>query len=397
MNLNPSNAFNILHERGFIKDCTHTAELKKALEKPITFYLGVDPTADNLHIGHFFALQVFKILQDHGHHGILLIGNATAMIGDPSGKTDMRQMMTQETVDRNAHEIASILDRFIDTKSAKIVYNADWMKTENFVSFVREVVMNFPVAEMLTHDCYKNRLGNGLTLGEMCYMTMQANDFVHLNEKHNCTLQIGGSDQWANICAGVELGRKKALANGKPRPTLIGMCNPLLVKADGTKMGKTEKGVLWVSRGGTNAAYECYQHFINVFDQDVERLLRFFTDIPTADIAKMCKDDIITAKRLMAESVTKKIHGEGGLTRGNAPWENIPTEKIKAQGQSLVDILALTSIIQSKREAREMITGGAILIDNEKITDLNYMPTKSVFTVKKGKKTFLKIVLEKGE
>jgi tyrosyl-tRNA synthetase len=218
---------------------------------------------------------------------------------------------------------------------------------------------------------------------------MQAHDFVWLNNQYNCTLQIGGSDQWANITAGCELGRKKALLNGKPRPTLIGMSCPLLVKADGTKMGKTESGTLWVNRAGGQDIYNCFQHFINVFDEDVERLLRFFTDLPIAEIQKMCKDDIVSAKKYMAKAVTEKIHGKGALDSAQTPEEVITCPK----GSTIVDILALTSIISSKREARELLTNGAILIDNEKVTDLNYIPTKNSFTVKKGKKTTLKIKL----
>jgi len=403
------NAFDTLQERGFIHSVSHEKELREALGKgPVTFYLGIDPTADNLHIGHFFALQVFKILQDHGHKGILLIGNATAMVGDPSGKSDMRKMMTQEEVDNNAREINVILHRFIDVKTARIVHNADWTRGYDFIDFARNICTYFNLAEMFSKDCYKNRLGTGLTLLEILYMPMQANDFLHLNNTYGCTLQIGGSDQWSNILAGVELGRKVSFANDKPRPLMIGMCNPLLTKADGTKMGKTEKGVLWVSRDKTST-YDCYQHFLNVYDEDVEQLLRFFTMLPIDDIKKMCKDNIVEAKKTMALAVTEKIHGETEAqqaqataqslftktTAGGRP-DDVPTETIKIErGANIVELLALTSIIQSKRQARELVEAGAILVDGEKITDTAACvdKNKTEFLIKKGKKTFLRVTI----
>ena len=406
------NAFELLQDRGFIHSVSHEKELKKMLETPTTFYLGIDPTADNLHIGHFFALQMFKILQDHGHKGILLIGNATAMIGDPSFKNDMRKLMTREEVEHNAREINGILHRFIaldGPNPAKVVHNADWIRKFGYLEFMRLVATHMNVSEMLSKDCYKNRLGAGLTLLEMGYMPMQAYDFVHLNQQYNCTLQIGGSDQWANILAGVDLARKMSYSqcesNQTPRPITVALCCPLLTKADGTKMGKTEKGVLWVNRDKTSV-YDCYQYFLNVFDEDVERLLRFFTMISVADIKKMCATDIVAAKKLMAFEVTKKMHGEQAakeaqataqqLFSGSNDGENAPTEKITApRGCLVVDALAMTSIIKSKREAREFIEAGAILIDNQKVTDVSAKldPNKTEFLIKKGKKTFLKITL----
>ena len=385
------NAFKFLKERGFIKDCSHPQELEKALEKPVTFYLGIDPTADNLHIGHFFALRVFRILQEHGHRGILLHGNGTAMVGDPSFKNEMRKLMSKEELDRNAKEINDILHRFIildGDNPAIIAHNGDWLRSVGFVEFMRNVGTHFNVAKMLSAECYKNRIKEGgLTFFEMGYMLMQSWDFVVLNDKYNCTLQIGGSDQWGNILAGSELGRKMSFANGKPRPLMFAMCNSLLVKADGTKMGKTESGVLWVSRT-ENGAYDCYQHFINVFDEDVERLLTFFTEMPIAEIKSLCQKDIIAAKKHMATAVTQMIHGT------DAMLDTIPTETITVpKGTNIVDILASTSIVSSKREARELITAGAILIDNEKITDINFVPGKKEFLIKKGKKTFLKIII----
>ncbi|MCL2539878.1 MAG: tyrosine--tRNA ligase [Firmicutes bacterium] len=406
-----SNAFGILQERGFVYLLSHPEETRKLLEKgPVTFYLGIDPTADDLHIGHFFALQIFKILQDCGHKGVLLIGGATAMIGDPSFKSDMRKLLTKEEVDRNSKEINGILHRFISLSGdnpAIVVNNADWIRQKDFIGFLREVGTHFNVAKMLAADCYKNRLHEGgLTFLEMGYMLMQAYDFVHLNDKYNCLMQIGGSDQWGNIVAGVELSRKMSNAKGQERPLMVGLCCPLLTKADGTKMGKTEKGVLWVSRDKTSA-YDCFQYFTNVYDEDVEQLLRFFTMLPVAEIKDKCKTDIVGAKRLMAYEVTKKLHGEAEakqaqetaktLFSGGGADGDVPTQEISiGAGAKVVDVLALTSIVKSKREAREFIEAGAILIDNEKVVGVDSCldKNKKEFLVKKGKKTFLKVVLK---
>jgi len=399
------NAYNVLKERGFIHSASHEAEMKAALEKgPLTFYLGIDPTADNLHIGHCFPLLVFKILQDHGHNGILLLGTATATIGDPSFKNEMRKPMTQEQTHANANKILDKVGRFIDLDKTKIVYNGDWFDKINVMDFMGSIGTHFNISEMLAKDIYKNRLGAGLTMLELFYMSMQAYDAIHLNNEFGCTLQLGGSDQWANILAGSELGRKMSLANGKPRTTLFAMCNPLLLTADGKKMGKTEKGALWVT-GGENLAYECFQYFYNQDDSYIEKCLLYYSDMPVAEIKSICKSDILVAKELMAFEVTKRVHGRTAAIKaketskqlfqsGNTCPADLPTETIKAdKGANIVDILALTSIVKSKREAREFIAAGAILIDNEKITDTNFVPTKTDFLVKKGKKTFLKIVL----
>jgi len=400
-------AFKVLQERGFIHTMSHEAELKKALESGrVVFYLGIDPTADNLHVGHFFGLQVFRILQNHGHKGVLLIGNATAMIGDPSFKNDMRKMLSRKEINRNAKKINTLLPRFIDVKSADIVHNANWFKKQKFVQFMHDVGVHFNVSEMLSKDCYKNRLGSGLTFLEMSYMLMQAYDFIHLNNKFGCTLQIGGSDQWSNILAGVELGRKMALVKGKDRSLMMAFCNPLLLNSNGTKMGKTEKGTLWVSGNKRdNVPYDCFQHFINVADADVERLLTFFTTMPVEDIKSLCKNDIVSAKKIMAYEVTKKIHGEIAAckardtstqlfnkdksddTGANAPHETI---QVPADA-TIADVLANTSIISSKREAKELIASGAILVDGEKITDPTMPIDKKEMLIKKGKKTFLSV------
>lgn len=401
-------AFLQLEKRGFVFQTTHLDEIKKLLkEKPITFYIGIDPTADDLHIGHFFGLQMARILQDCGHRCIVLIGGATALIGDPSNKTNMRQMLSKEEVERNANEIKNLLSRFVrfdGENPAIIVDNADWLKNRSYVDFLREVGVHFNVSEMLAKDLYKNRLKQGgLTFMEMGYMLMQAFDFVHLNDEFGCVLQIGGSDQWGNICAGTDLSRKMNFKNGKQRPCLIGLTCPLLTNADGVKMGKTEKGTLWVSREKTSA-FEFFQHFVNCLDADVERLLKFFTKMDNEEIESMCKQDIVKAKKHMAFEVTKLVHGmeeaQKALTTSEKLFsngggsENMPTEEIVVGNNlNVVEVLSKLSIFSSKAEIKRLICQNGIEIDNQKIADININVdnSKTEFIVKKGKKTFVKM------
>lgn len=408
-----NDAFERLQERGFLFQGSHLEETKQALSKgPITFYLGIDPTADDLHIGHFFALKMFRILQDCGHRGILLIGGATAMIGDPSFKSDMRKLLTKEEVDRNAREINALLHRFIKLDGenpAIVVNNADWIRPKNFIDFMREVGVHFNVAKMLSVDAYKKRLeSGGLTFFEMSYMLMQSYDFVHLNDKYDCVLQIGGSDQWGNILAGAELSRKMTNAEGKERPLMMGITCPLLTNANGVKMGKTEKGTLWVSRD-KSSVYDFYQHFVNCMDEDVERLLRFFTEISVDKILRLVKEDILAAKKIMAFEVTKLVHGEQEaklaqetsenlFTKGNLNTENMPSQTISfaTEKVNVIDFLSETEIISSKSEARRLIQQNGIEINGQKVEaiDQEIDLSEKEFVVKKGKKTFLKVVVE---
>jgi len=408
-----NDAFEQLEKRGFVFQTTHLEETKKILkEKPITFYIGIDPTADDLHIGHFFGLQMARILQDCGHKCIILVGGATALIGDPSNKTDMRKMLSKEEVARNAREISSIIKRFVRVTGdnpALIVDNADWLKHISYIDFLRDVGVHFNINEMLSKDLYKNRLKKGgLTFMEMGYMLMQSFDFVHLNDKFGCVLQIGGSDQWGNICGGVELSRKMNFRDGTQRPLMMGLTCPLLTNADGIKMGKTEKGTLWVSREKTSS-FDFFQHFVNCLDADVERLLRFFTKIDIDEIKLMCKQDIVKAKKLMAFEVTKLVHGEEEALKaqevaqnlfenGNVNTENMPTEKINLNGNNnILDFISKLSIIKSKSEARRLVEQGGIMIDNQKKTDINeiiMLNKGKELTIKKGKKTFLKVIVE---
>lgn len=408
-----NNAFEQLQKRGFIFQATHLEETKKLLsEKPITFYIGIDPTADDLHIGHFFGLQMARILQDCGHKCIVLVGGATALIGDPTNKTDMRKMLSKTQVEKNAQEISTIIKRFVRVDGdnpAIIVNNADWLKPISYIDFLREVGCNFNVNEMLSKDLYKNRLAKGgLTFMELGYMLMQSFDFVHLNDKFNCVLQIGGSDQWGNICGGVELSRKMNFKDGKQRPLMMGLTCPLLTNADGIKMGKTEKGTLWVSRDKTSA-FEFFQHFVNCLDADVERLLKFFTNIETDEIQHLCKQDIVKAKKLMAFEVTKLVHGEAEALKAqqiaknlfenkNFDIENMPTEEINFNEQiNILDFLSQLSIIKSKSEAKRLIIQGGIEIDNQKKNNINeiiILKPNQELIVKKGKKTFIKVKIK---
>ena len=303
------NLFDILKERGYIKDLTHEKEIIDLINgEPFTFYLGIDPTADSLHIGHFFALTMFRWLQDFGHTGIILVGGATALVGDPTGKSDMRKMLSKEEVAHNKREVKELVKRFVKTDGdnpAIIVDNADWICDKTYVDFMRDIGVHFNVNNMLNAECYKKRLEQGgLTFLEMGYMLMQAFDFVHLNKEFNCKLQIGGSDQWGNILAGADLSRKIGFSEGKKIDPLFGFVCPLLLKADGEKMGKTATGTLWVSREKTSA-FDFFQAWINSFDEDVERSLSFFTRMEMEDIKEKIRQTKLGSKNPMAKKIKR--------------------------------------------------------------------------------------------
>lgn len=406
--------FEILKERGYVKDLTDEETIKRLVNgPPMTFYLGIDPTADSLHIGHFFALTLFKWLQDFGHHGIILIGGATALIGDPTGKSDMRKMLTKEQVQHNKNEVKELIKRFINTdgdNKAIIVDNADWICDKTYVDFMRDVGVFFNVNTMLAADCYKKRQqAGGLTFLEMGYMLMQAFDFIHLNKEFNCTLQIGGSDQWANILAGVDLSRKMSLKNNEPNPNLAGWTCPLLIKADGEKMGKTASGTLWVSREKTTV-FDFYQAWMNSFDEDVERSLTFFTRMEVEEIKAICKKDIREAKKLLAFEVTKLVHGEENalaakkaaeeLFSGSISATNVPTINVisKNLNKNIIDFLVDIKFLTSKSEVKRLLAQNGLRLNKELLTDPSKIITESDFKdnsilLQKGKKTFLKVVL----
>ncbi len=408
--------FEILKERGYVYQATNEEKIKEMLnsDSPKTFYLGIDPTADSLHIGHFFALTLVRRLQKMGHHPIIVVGGATALIGDPTGKKDMRKMLTKEQVEHNKREVKELVKKFVEVDGdnpALILDNSEWINPESYIDFMRKIGVHFNVNKMLATDCYKNRLEEGgLTFLEMGYMLMQAYDFVYLNEHYGCTLEIGGSDQWANMVAGVELARKMDFANGKVDRELQAITCPLLVKADGEKMGKTASGTLWVSREKTTV-YDFYQMFINSYDEDVERLLSFFSDYEVEDIKKMCQEDIRNAKKIMAYEVTKLVHGEEEALKVKKASEDIFSNKgnsldtkainlakdILKDKPNVIDILMLTEIFESKSEARRLILQNGVSINGEKVSSIDLeitldMLQDNTLLIQKGKKNFIKLV-----
>lgn len=406
--------FNTLMDRGYIYQSTNIDKVEQNLkDKRVTFYLGIDPTADSLHIGHFFALMMFKRLQEAGHKGILVIGGATALIGDPSGKSDMRKMLTKESVERNLAEVKQLVKKFIKTDGdnpAIILNNADWFKGYDYVDFMRDIGINFNIAKMLSTDIYANRIKQGgLTFLEMGYMLMQAYDFVYLNKKYGCTLEIGGSDQWGNIIAGTSLYKK--LNSENQREEIVGLTCPLLLTKDGKKMGKTEKGTLWVAREKTTP-YDFYQYFYNIDDENVNMLLRLFTDIDLNKIDSMCRDNILLAKKTMAYEITKLVHGEeeakkaveaakGFFSQGsleNCPQYKIPESMIK-KGIDIISLAVNCGLVASKSEARRMIEQSGLSLNGEKVSDISMAVTLEEFNndaliLKKGKKTFVKITVD---
>ncbi len=407
--------FDVLKERGYIYQATDEAAIRKMLnEEKITFYLGIDPTADSLHIGHFFALTMVRRLQECGHRAIIIIGGATALVGDPSGKTQMRNMLSKEAVEANKKEVKNLVQRFVymtGDNPAIMLDNADWINEERYIDFLRKIGIHFNVNKMLATDCYKKRLEEGgLTFLEMGYMLMQAYDFVYLNREYQCKLQVGGSDQWANIVAGVDLGRKLDNLDGRKVDRLFGLTCPLLVKADGEKMGKTASGTLWVSRDKTTV-YDFYQVFINAYDEDVERLLAFFTDLEMDYIKELCQADIVAAKKKMAYAITELVHGaEEAKQVAEASAEifsqgssaTMPTKEITASQVAdinILDLLKLVAIVPSKSEAKRVVEQGGLRLNNEKITDVTRTITKDDFpnnelVLQKGKKVYLKVILK---
>ena len=413
--------FQYLKERGYVYQATNEEEIRKIIDgdKKITFYFGIDPTADSLHIGHFFGLMMFRLLQRQGHHGILVIGGATALVGDPTGKSDMRKMMTKETVAHNVEEVKQLAKRFIKTDGdnpALILDNSEWINQHTYVDFLRMVGIHFNVNKMLASEAYSSRMASGgLTFLEMGYMLMQAYDFVHLNRKYGCVLEIGGSDQWGNIVAGTELSRKMNIHDeGKSheeRPDTFGLTCPLLMTKEGKKMGKTESGTLWVARDKT-VPYAFYQYFYNTDDADTGKLLKAFTDIPTEEIDALCKNDIVAAKRRMAYEVTKLVHGEEeankaveaakALFAGGTNMSDVPTKEFDKnrfnQGINAVDLAVEVGLFPSKGEARRMIQQGGFSIDGERVTDamaiVGVKEGKSDLILQKGKKTFVRVVLK---
>lgn len=400
------NVFDILEERGYIEQLTHPQEIKELFGKEsVPFYIGIDPTADSLHVGHFVSLMVASYMQKCGHKPIILVGGGTATIGDPSGKTDMRKMMTREEINHNVACIKKQVEKFVSFEGdngAIIVNNADWLLDLKFIDFVREIGSLFSVNRMLAAECYKNRLETGLTFFEMSYMLMQSYDFLHLYNTYGCKLQMGGNDQWSNIIGGVDLIRKIG------KDDSFGLTFKLLTTKEGKKMGKTEKGALWLDPEKTSP-YEFYQYWRNIEDSSVETVLKMLTFLPIEKINELSslKDEKINeAKKVAAFEITKLIHGEeqaikaeeasNALFNGQGNLENMPTTKLENTNISIVDAIVLSKIAPSKGQARTLINQGGISLNDEKISDINYILSDKDFEdgyaiLKKGKKVFHKL------
>ncbi|HID0817415.1 tyrosine--tRNA ligase [Clostridium botulinum] len=406
-----SNVYDILKERGYIKQLTHEEEIRELLGKEkISFYIGFDPTADSLHVGHFLQMMVMAHMQKAGHRPIALVGGGTGMIGDPTGKTDMRKMMTKEQIEHNCNCFKKQLAKIIDFSEDKaiMVNNADWLLNLNYIEFLREIGVHFSVNKMLTAECFKSRLEKGLSFLEFNYMLMQGYDFLELNRKYNCVMELGGDDQWSNILAGVDLIRRKESKSA------YGMTFTLLTNSEGKKMGKTESGALWLDPEKTSP-YEFYQYWRNVADADVEKCLRLITFLPMDEVRRLSSlegAEINEAKKVLAFEVTKLIHGEEeaqkakiaaeALFGGNAKdLGNMPTAYIDKNDLNnlLVDLLVKCEIFPSKSEARRLIKQGGLYLNDEKVADMNLVVTEEHVTedgimIRRGKKNFNRIVIE---
>ena len=400
------NVFDILDERGYVEQMTHPQEIKELFAKEsVPFYIGIDPTADSLHIGHFISLMVASHMQKCGHKPIILVGGGTAIIGDPSGKTDMRKMLSKEEINHNVESIKKQIAKFLSFEgenAAIIVNNADWILDLNYVDFMREIGSLFSVNKMLAADCYKQRLDTGLTFFEMGYMLMQSYDFLYLYNKYGCKLEMGGNDQWSNIIGGVDLIRKIG------KDDSFGLTFKLLTTKEGKKMGKTEKGALWLDAEKTSP-YEFYQYWRNVADDDIKTVLSLLTFLPMDKINELTSyndERINEAKKVAAFEITKLIHGEEeakkaeqaslALFEGQGNLDNMPSTKLENIDVSIVDAIVLTGIAPSKGQARTLITQGGISLNDEKVTDVSYKLSENDFNdgyaiLKKGKKIYHKL------
>lgn len=404
--------FDTLQERGFIKQMSHEAEIKELLEKEkITFYIGFDPTADSLHVGHFIALMMMSHMQRAGHRPIVLLGGGTGMVGDPSGKDEMRKMLTPEFIAHNIACFKKQMSRFIDFSDGKaiIANNADWLLDLNYVQLLREVGVHFTVNRMLAAECFKKRWEKGLTFFEFNYMIMQSYDFWKLHHDYGCVMELGGDDQWSNMLGGVELIRRK-----DQQPAFCMTCK-LLTTSDGRKMGKTEKGALWLDPEKTSP-YEFYQYWRNVNDSDVKNCMSLLTFLPMDEVNRLCNVEgaaINEAKKVLAYEVTKLVHGEEEARKAQEATEalfggaandlaNIPTIEITAEQMSakVIDVLTAAKVFSSKREARQMINQGALTVGEAVLKDAEAAFSPDQFDadksllIRKGKKKYFRLLVK---
>lgn len=393
------NVMDILRARGFIKQTVYEEELYELLGKEsVLFYIGFDPTADSLHIGHFMQLIAMKHMQDAGHKPIILIGGGTAMVGDPSGRTDMRSMMTKETIAHHVNCFKAQMSRFITFEGengAIIVNNADWLLNLNYVDFLRDVGAHFSVNKMLTAECYRARMEKGLTFLEFNYMLMQAYDFLVLNQKYNCQLELGGDDQWSNILAGADLIRRKE------RKSAFAMTFTLLTTSEGKKMGKTQKGAVWLDENKTSP-YEFYQYWRNTADSDVEKCLKLLTFLPLEEITEITKyqdERMNAAKERLAFELTKLVHGEekavSAQNQARAAFgggEGMPEKTVFGENLTLLHVLLETGLVTSNGEARRLVAQGGVSVNEERVIDVNMIVPANDFVLHKGKKVHIKVV-----
>lgn len=404
------NAYDILEERGLVKQCSHPEELRELMGKEkLTFYIGFDPTADSLHIGHYVALMTMAHMQRAGHRPIVLLGGGTAFIGDPSGKTDMRRMMTTDEIDHNAACFQKQMSRvlsFEGENAAIVENNANWLRSLNFLEFMRDIGSLFSVNRMLSADCYKLRMERGLTFFEMGYMLMQSYDFLMLHQKYGCVLEMGGDDQWSNILSGADLIRRKE------QHAAFALTTGLLATSEGKKMGKTEKGALWLDPEKTSV-FDFYQYWRNVDDSGVENCLKMLTFMPIDEIKAITAPtaNINEAKKILAYTLTAQVHGEEAAKKaqqaaealfgGGGDIEHMPTirlsqAEIESTGLRVTDLLVLGKLCTSKSDARRTIEGGGVLMDDVKLTDVyaaaDPAALENGIILKKGKKGFLRVL-----
>lgn len=398
-----------LVERGLIAQVTDEEEIKELINNgKATFYIGFDPTADSLHVGHFMALCLMKRLQMAGNKPIALVGGGTGMIGDPSGRTDLRQMMSVETINENCEKFKQQMSRFIDFSDGKalMVNNADWLRDLNYINFIRDIGSHFSVNRMLSFECYKQRMERGLSFLEFNYMIMQSYDFYRLYKDYGCNMQFGGDDQWSNMLGGTELIRRKL---GKDA---YAMTITLLLNSEGKKMGKTASGAVWLDKNKTSP-FDFYQYWRNVADEDVIKCLKMLTFLPLEQIKEMEKwqgSELNKAKEILAYELTELVHGkeEAGkakeaataLFKGGVSSENMPSTDITkdelSEEPTLLDIMLKAKLIPSKSEGRRLIKQGGVSVNDEKVTDVNKAITMEDFNnnemiIKKGKKVYHKI------
>lgn len=404
------NVYDVLVERGFTKQCSHPEELRELLgREKVTFYIGFDPTADSLHIGHYVALMSMAHMQRAGHRPIVLLGNGTAFIGDPSGKTDLRTLMSKEQLAFNAACFQKQMSRLLEfgEEKAQIVYNGDWLYPLNFLDFMREIGVHFSVNRMLSADCYKQRMERGLTFFEMGYMLMQSYDFLELNRRLGCVLQMGGDDQWSNILSGADLIRRK-----EQKPAFA-LTTSLLTTSDGKKMGKTEKGAIWLDKEKCSV-YDFYQYWRNVADQDVEKCLALLTFLPMEEVRRLGAlpgEQINEAKRMLAYTLTAQVHGEeeakraqtaaealfaNGADQSGIPCCDLSSEDVAESGLRVTDLLVLSKLAASKSDARRLIEGGGVFVGDSKVESVSAALDKTQITgegviLRKGKKSYCRI------